>query len=171
MMAFHEIRGDDQRPGKSPYLAFADLDYVFTVEAVKPGIFIFNFVCLAGGESNLSAKQIRLTLENRRVPVRFFAVDTGDEKDAVPVPALRMRSRSSFGVRLEGDFGKERELLGAIIRVGNEDFSLVPLSSFDFENLVLKVNRLNLGSPDFRDDWRVLKLEALGTRGPASRSR
>jgi len=29
------------------------------------------------------------------------------------------------------------------------------------------VNRLNLASPDFSDDWRVLKLELLGSRSPA----
>jgi hypothetical protein len=70
---------------------------------------------------------------------------------------------------LQGDFGDERELLGVTIRVGEEDFRLVPLASFDFENLSLKVNRLNLDSPDFRDDWRVLKLEMIGTRAPGGR--
>jgi len=48
--------------------------------------------------------------------------------------------------------------------VGEEDMKLVPLASFDFENLALKVNRLNLRSPDFSDDWRILKLETMGTR-------
>ena len=57
------------------------------------------------------------------------------------------------------------------VRCGPDDFFLAPLSSFDFENLALKVNRLNLGSPDLRDDWRVLKLEPIGTRifGPVTR--
>jgi hypothetical protein len=53
--------------------------------------------------------------------------------------------------------------------VGEEDLTLAPLTSLAFENLVLKVNQINLGSPDFRDDWHILKLEAIGTRAPASR--
>ena len=55
------------------------------------------------------------------------------------------------------------------VRVGDEDLKLVPLASFDFENLALKVNRLNLRSPDFGDDWRILKLETMGTRERARR--
>jgi hypothetical protein len=43
------------------------------------------------------------------------------------------------------------------------------LTSFDFENLALKINRLNLDSPDFTDDWRVLKLEIMGSRESAKR--
>jgi hypothetical protein len=80
-----------------------------------------------------------------------------------------MRPRSSFGVRIQGDFGDARELWGVTIRVGEEDFKLAPVSSLVFENLVLKVNKINLASPDFRDDWQALKLEVIGMRGPASR--
>jgi hypothetical protein len=83
--------------------------------------------------------------------------------------SLTMRPRSSFGVRIKGDFGAAKEFLGVTIQVGMEDFSLAPLTSLTFESLVLKVNRINLGSPDFRDDWRVLNLESVGSRSPAAR--
>jgi len=151
---------------KSAYFAFVDLDYIFTLEVVKPGVPIFNFVSMAEKENNLPAKQVRISLENRKVPARFFVVDTGNPKEPLIVPSLRVRPRSSFGVSLQGEFGNERELLGVSVQVGDEDFKLVPLTSFDFENLALKVNRLNLASPDIRDDWRVLKLEAIGSRAP-----
>ena len=85
------------------------------------------------------------------------------------VTSIAVHSRSSFGVRLDGDFGDTRQLYGANIRVGDDDFHLVPLSRFDFEALALKVNRLNLGSPDFSDDWRVLKIEPMGERTTARR--
>jgi len=154
---------------KSAYLAFVDRDYIFTLEVVKPGVPLFNFVSMADKDYNLLARNVRITLENRKVPGKFFLVDTGDPKEPMIVPSVRMRTKSSFGVRLEGEFGQEKELLGATVRVGEEDLRLVPLASFDFENLALKVNRLNLGSPDFSDDWRVLKLEKIGSRGPAPR--
>ncbi len=162
----------DAKPlNKSAYFAFVDREFIFTVEVVRPGVPIFNFVSLVGKDYNLLAKQVRVTLENRKVPGTFFLVDTGDPKEPIIVPSVRMRAQSSFGVRLQGDFGDEKELLGVAVMIDNEDLKLVPLTSFDFENLVLKVNRLNLASPDLDDDWRVLKLESLGTRSPVTRRR
>ncbi len=164
--------GMAQKPlDKSRYFAYVGRDFIFTVEVVQPGVPIFNFVSLEETEHNLLAKQIRLTLENRKAPGTYFMVDTGDPKEPVIVPSVHVRPKSSFGVRLQGEFGEEKELLGVSVQIDNQDFKLVPLSSFDFENLALKVNRLNLNSPDLDDDWRVLKLENMGTRSPATRRR
>jgi hypothetical protein len=82
------------------------------------------------------------------------------------VASMLMHPRSSFGIRLEGDFGGIQEFLGATIRIGSEDFKLTPLSKFDFETLALKVNHLNLGSPDFSEDFQVLNLHKIGNRTP-----
>ena len=135
----------------------------------------------SGGRSATSPTRSRLTscrtrmerqnshtvctaLENRKVTGKVFVVDTGDPKQPLVTPMLRIRPRSSFGVRLDGDFAGAKEFHGVTLRLGSEEFKLAPLGSFDFENLALKIGRLNLGSPDFTDDWRVLNLEALGTR-------
>lgn len=160
---------DGKPPEKSAYLAFVDRDYIFTVEVVRPGVPIINFVSMADEERSLLAKEVRLGLENRKAPGKFFAVDTGNPKEPVLVPSVKMRARSSFGMRLQGEFGNPTELSGVTVRVGAEDLHLLPLASFDFENLVMKVNKLNLRSPDFRDDWRVLKLEVIGSREPGRR--
>jgi hypothetical protein len=164
-------RADSRSLERSPYFAFVDRDYIFTVEMVKPGVPLLNFVSMADKERTLAAKQVRLALQNRKVPATFFLVDTGNPKEPVVVPSVRIRPRSSFGVRLQGEFGQEAELEGAVVGLAEEDLRLVPLTSLDFENLALKINRLNLGSPDFRDDWRVLKLDTLGDRAPARRVR
>ena len=158
---------DKQPLKKSAYFAFVDRDYIFTVEIVKPGVPLLNFVSMTEEESRVYAKDIRLDLSNRRGMVKLLSVETGDFKQPMSVASIAIHPRSSFGVRLDGDFGNESELYGATIRLGDEDLQLVPLSRFDFENLVLKVNRLNLGSPDFSDDWRVLKLESIGSRSRA----
>jgi hypothetical protein len=160
--------GESKPLDKSAYFAFVDREYIFTIEMVKPGVPLFNFISMTDEEQLLPAKEVRLTLENRKAPGKFFMVDTGDPKQPVIIPSVRLRPKSSFGVRLQGDFGEAREALGVTVRCGDEDFALVPLSGFDFENLALKVNRLNLGSPDLREDWRVLKLEVMGTRSPVS---
>ncbi len=154
---------------KSAYFAFVDHEYIFTIEMVKPGVPLLNFISMSDKENNLEAKDVRLTLENRKVPGKVFMVDTSDSKQPVILASVHIRPRSSFGMRLQGEFGGVTELLGVSIRMGGEDFKLAPLTSFDFENLALKVNKLNLGSPDFSDDWRVLKMVELGSRSPARR--
>jgi hypothetical protein len=156
-------------PERSAYFAFVDRDFIFTVEVIEPGIALLNFVSMAEAAKPISAKQIRIRLENRTVVARFFLIDTGNPKEPIIAPSINMRPRSSFGARIQGDFEDAKVFWGVTIRVGEEDFKLDPLSSLVFENLVLKVNKINLGSPDFRDDWQALKIEVIGTRGPASR--
>jgi len=154
-------------PAKSAYFAFVDHDYIFTIEAVKPGVFLLNFVSMTDGEAKLYAKYIQLTLENRKAAAKLLIVETGNYTQSMAVGSMTIHPRSSFGVRLSGDFGNAKEIFGATIRLGEEDLKLTPLTSFDFELLVAKVNRLNLESPDFYEDWRVLRMERLGTRSPA----
>ena len=154
---------------KSAYFAFVDHDYIFTVEVVGPGIPLLNFVSMSEDARALSAKQVRVLLENRTIVIRNFLIDTGDPKQPITSASLTMRPRSSFGVRMQGDLGEAREFYGVTVRAGEEDFKLAPLTSLGFENLALKINRINLGSPNFRDDWQAVKLEVMGTRSPVPR--
>jgi hypothetical protein len=154
---------------KSAYFAFADRDYIFTIELVRPGVPLLNFVSMTDRDARLSAKNVQLTLGNRKATVSLFAVEVGRSQEPVLLASLTINPRSSFGIRLEGNFGQAPELHGATIRIENDVFHLSPLSGFDFEDLVAKINRLNLDSPDFRDDWRVLRLERIGDRFPDRR--
>jgi hypothetical protein len=120
-------------------------------------------------EERLRANNIRLALGNRQTTPDIFHIEAGPNQQPFKVTFLRIRPRSSFGFRLEGNFEKTEELHGVEINFENESFKLEPLSKFDFETLVLKVNRLNLGSPDFADDFRVLKLNSLGNRSTKRR--
>jgi hypothetical protein len=159
--------GGKQPLQKSAFFAFVDRDYIFTVELVKPGVPLLNFVSTTNEEARIYARDIRLDLDNRKVAAKLLTVETGDFQHPMSIASIAVHPRSSFAVRIEGDFGNAPQFYGAALRIGGEEFQLVPLSSFDFEALVLKVNRLNLGSPDFRDDWRVLQLEPLGSRSAA----
>jgi hypothetical protein len=151
---------------KSAYYAFVDRDYIFTVEVVKPGVPLMNFVSMAEAETKLVAKNIRIELQNRKAAVTLLSIETGDANQPMRVGWLNIRPRSSFGLRLMGDFGGAAEISGAIIRLGDEDLTLAPLTSFDFEFLALRINRINLGSPDFAEDWAVLRLQKFGSRAP-----
>jgi hypothetical protein len=154
---------------KSAYCAFVDREFIFTIEIVKPGVPLFNFVSMADEEHRLIAENIRLALGNRKSAVRVFAIETSEFQHPMSLVSLTMHPRSSFGFRLDGNFGNATEIFGANIRLGEEEFQLVPLTRFDFELLVKKVNRINLGSPDFSGDWRVLNLETLGSRSRTRR--
>ncbi len=160
---------ENNRLEKSVYFAFVDRDYIFTVEVVKPGVPLLNFVSMSDEEVRLAAKNVRMDVGNRKAAGRLFAIETGDIRQPMSVPSLTIRPRSSFGVRVVGEFGDAKEFNGVMIRLGAEELKLAPLTSFAFEALVLKVNAINLGSPDFRDDWRVLKLEKLGSRSAGRR--
>jgi hypothetical protein len=151
---------------KSSYVAYVDREYIFTIEMISPGVPLFNFISMTNEENSIPAKNIRLTLENRKAIVKFFTIDTGT-RDPMSVFSIAVHPRSSFGFRLNGEFGNIQELFGATVQMGAENFKLVPLKSFDFETLAAKINRINLGSPNFSDDWRVLKLEPMGTRSRA----
>ncbi len=154
---------------KSAYFAFVDHDYIFTVEVIKPGVALLNFVSMTDTPRALTAKQVRAKLANRTVVMTYFIIDTGDAKQPITAPSLTMRPRSSFGARMQGDYADVKEFEGVSIQVGDEDLKLDPLTSLAFENLVLKVNKINLDSPDFRDDWRAVKLEVMGSRSPVRR--
>lgn len=164
------LEAEEEAPlEKSAYFAYVDREFIFTVEVVKPGIPLLNFVSMVDREEKLLAKNIRLALGNRLTGTDIFHIEAGRNQQPLKVTTLRMHPRSSFGFRLEGDFGKTEELYGVEITLDNEKFKLAPLSRFDFETLVLKVNRLNLGSPDFADDFRVLRLDFLGSRSSSKR--
>ncbi len=154
---------------KSAYFAFVGSEYIFTIEVVEPGVPLLNFVSMTDKEETLQAKNIRLSFGNRQTSAEFFFITSDRNPQPMTVFSLNMRPRSSFGFRLEGNFGNAREIYGVEISLGEDTFKLAPLSKFDFETLVVKVNRINLRSPDFRDDYRVLRLEYLGSRLPSSR--
>lgn len=147
---------------KSAYFAYVGRDYIFTIEIVGPGMPLFNFVSMTDSEEQLRAQNIRLTLGNRQVDVKLFAIEPDSAQQPLKVSSLRMRPRSSFGFMLEGSFGEAKEIYGAEIELGKKNFKLAPLHGSDFDTLVQKVNQLNLESPDFRDDFRVLNLELTG---------
>jgi hypothetical protein len=153
---------------KSAHFAFVDREYIFTIEMVKPGVPVFNYVSLTDAQTSVPAKNIRLSLENRKAATKFLTIDSGDRQPMAVFSAV-VRPRSSFGFLLNGDFGDVTEIFGASVQLGSEDFKLVPLKSYDFEALAAKINRINLGSPDFTDDFKVLGLKPIGTRSRAKK--
>jgi hypothetical protein len=161
-----KLQTGNRPPDKSAYFAFVDRDYIFTLEIVNPGVPLLNFVSMTEDDMKLEAKNIRLIMENRKAAGKVFEIETGDVSEPLATALLTIHPRSSFGARLIGDFESIKEVNGVNIQFGEEDLKLAPMTSFDFEVLVLKVDRINLGSPDFSQDWQSLRLDKLGSRSP-----
>jgi len=161
-----KLQTGNRPPDKSAYFAFVDRDYIFTLEIVNPGVPLLNFVSMSDNDMKLEAKNVRLIMENRKAAGKVFDIETGDVSQPLNTVILTIHPRSSFGARLIGDFESTKEVNGVTIQFGEEDLKLAPMTSFDFEVLVLKVDRINLGSPDFSQDWQTLRLDKLGTRSP-----
>src|SRR5512138_1268282 len=83
-----QIPAEKQPLQKSAYYAFVDREYIFTVEIVKPGIPLLNFVSMADEESRIYAKDIRLTLENRKASPKFLSVETGEFQHPMSVVSI-----------------------------------------------------------------------------------
>lgn len=156
-------------PEKSAFFVYVGLEYIYTVEIVKPGIPLLNFVSMSDRKETLRAKNVRLKVGNRYEVVGQFVIEGDRYQEPMSVSSISMHPRSSFGFRLQGDFENSEEVSGVEITQGDALFRLVPLSKFDFETLVRRINRLNLDSPDFREDYRVLGLDLLDGRSPLPR--
>ena len=148
---------------ESPYFAYVGREYIFTIEIVKPGNPILNFVSMTDREEKLRAKDVRLDLGNRQAAARLFHIELDRNQQDITVPSISVHPRSSFGFSLGGSFGNTQTLRGVEIDFNEGKFKLAPLAAFDFETLVRKINRINLKSPDFRDDFQVLNLDLIGT--------
>lgn len=153
---------DKQASGK--YFVYVDHDYIFTLELVDDKVPVLNFANITDKQQTLSPGSIQLFLRGRRYPVKFLVMDTGNDRETITIPSTKIYGHSSFGYALKGDFGKLEKLDRVVLKVGGEVFELEPISKNDFEMLALKINRVNLASPDIRDDFRVLRIAQKGKR-------
>jgi hypothetical protein len=91
-------------------------------------------------------------------------MDTGIEGQTITIPGSKIHARSAFGLALKGDFTGLEKLDKVVVRLKNETFELEPVSKNDFDLLAAKINKISLGSPDIREDYRVLRIPLKGKR-------
>lgn len=158
----------DEKAVRNKHFAFVDHQQVFTIEITESNVPILNFVNLTNGEFQLLPRNIVLMAEEKRLPVTFFQIDTGLEGQSITTSSVKVRAYSSFGVALKGDFAGISKLDKVAIRLAKESFELEPMSPTEFDQLALKINKINLKSPDIRDDYRILRIKPLGSRKAGS---
>ncbi len=146
------------------HFAFVDFDFIFTLELVRPGVPILNFVLPGKGNYFLKADDIRILAGIKLYRPRLMEVDTGQARDSMRISGIQVHPHSSFGLTLLGDFAGVDAIDRVSIRMGSNQFQLEAIDGESFEVLARQVNRLNLLSPDIREDYRVLKILPRGRR-------
>ena len=69
---------------------------------------------------------------------------------------------SFIGLELLGSFNDFAEPASVLIDLGESRFELQSVDCAKFERLAEKINRINLDSPDIREDFEVLEINPLG---------
>ena len=153
----------DEKPSKQHFV-FLDHEFVFTVELVKEGIPILNFINLGKRNYFLQASAVRIISGIKLYRPQLFDVETALNKDPLRVSAMKIHSHSSFGVTLIGGLSDVTKMDRVTIRIGQERFEFQSISAEFFNALSEKITQINLLSPDIRDDFRVLDIRPMGQR-------
>jgi hypothetical protein len=163
LLVVSPIRGAEPQPTRHHFI-FLDQEFILTLELVRPGIPIFNFINLGNGTFQLPATDIRMISGIKLFRPELFDVETSNRQDPLRVGSLKVRPHSSFGVTLKGNLESVQEIDRVTVELGLNRFEMQAISLPEFESLSRKIAQLNLISPDIREDFRVLELKPLGTR-------
>ncbi|MBI4484154.1 MAG: hypothetical protein HY652_14865 [Acidobacteria bacterium] len=163
-------RADDPVP-VTRHFAYIDYQYIFTLELTARNVPILNFMNFTEDRPTLSSDGVELRWGGQRYPVKFFAIETGNPEEPVLVPNLKLHPRTYFAVLLRGDFASLPGWEQVAVHLESEVFELQPLDPPAFDRLAQRIIRINVRSPDLRDDFRVLGIEHLGKRHREPRKR
>lgn len=155
--------GPETQPSRRHFI-FLDQEFILTLELVRPGVPIFNFINLGNGSYQLAASDIRIIAGIKLFHPNLFDVETSNRRDPLRVGSMRVHPHSSFGVTLRGSLETVEAIDRVSIQLGNDRFELRSISLAEFDDLSKKISQINLISPDIREDFRVLELKPLGTR-------
>lgn len=169
----------NQAPEKVPRSGchvFIDLKNIWTVEMTQTAsgytIPILNIVTFDQEEVPLRPRQIHIRNGSEdEAEVERLAIDTGVEGDPHVTNYLKILRNSFIGMDLVGNFSAFDEPSEVTIELGRHEFLLQAVDCLDFENLVERINQINFNSPDIREDFEILDIEAIGSRRDLRRRR
>jgi hypothetical protein len=156
--------------------AFIDYKSIWSLEIVedfdKPPVPILNVITFTDDEAPLRPEQIHIyNRQGKRAEIKRFAIDTGVAGDPYITNFLKVLGNSFFGMDLTGDFTDFQEPTQVSIELGEYEYQLQAVACLDFEALAQQVDKINVNSPDIREDFSVLKIPHLGKKGPRKRGR
>lgn len=162
---------DKSPPPSSPCHVFIDNGHIWTLETVQsPGgarVPILNIITLIPGEWDFRPGQIHIhNKQGKQAQLQKFSMDTGVAGEPYTMRYLKVLGNSFIGLDLIGECDDFAEPARVIIDLGDHRFKLQAMDCSEFEALAEKINQVNFDSPDIREDFEVLKIEFLGTKGP-----
>ncbi len=151
----------------SQCLLFVDFDFIWTLEVVREqdkSVPILNVISLQRGQWELEPAGIRLVRGKKEFQVTDFSVDSGDPANPLITKYLGIRGPDSVGVDLVGDFGEVDALSEVAIELGKDRFILDALDCKNYDTMLDKLGRLQLGGGNQVNDFEALGIQLFGRR-------
>ncbi len=153
---------------------FIDYRIIWTVEVAEEfkqaPVPIVNIITFEAKEAPLRPQQIHLyNATGRTAEVKKFAIETGFEPYITNY--LRVLSSSFIGFDLEGDFEGFSEPERVVIELGETEFKLQAVDCLDYGMLAEQINKVNYDSPDIKEDFELLRIPHIGSRGTVKKGR
>lgn len=146
---------------------FIDQENIWTLETVEDGgeeiVPILNIITFSPGKWEFRPRQIHIfDADGREARVEKFSMETGSLEGAYLSTFMPVLGNSFIGLELLGSFNDFAEPASVLIDLGESRFELQSVDCAEFERLAEKINRINLDSPDIREDFEVLEINPLG---------
>ena len=153
---------------------YIDYQIIWTVEVAevfkRAPVPIVNIVTFEAKEAPLKPEQIHLyDAQGRAAEVRKFAIETGFEPYITNY--LKVLSSSFIGLDLQGEFEGFAEPERVVIELGETEYTLQAVDCLDYEMLAERIDQVNYDSPDIREDFEVLHIPHIGSKGPVKKGR
>lgn len=153
---------------------FIDYRIIWTVEVAQEfnqaPVPILNIITFEAKESPLKPAQIHLyDAQGRTAEVKKFAIETGFEPYITNF--LKVLSSSFIGLDLEGEFEGFAEPERVVIELGETEYTLQAVDCLDYGMLAEQINKVNYDSPDIREDFDLLHIPHIGSKGLVKKGR
>ena len=153
---------------------FIDYRIIWTVEVAEEfnqaPVPILNIITFEAKEAPLKPQQIHLyDAQGRTAEVKKFAIETGFEP--YKTNYLKVLTSSFIGFDLEGDFEGFAEPERIVIELGETEYTLQAVDCLDYEMLAEQINKVNFDSPDIREDFDLLRIPHIGSKGLVKKGR
>ncbi len=153
---------------------FIDYKIIWTVEVAEEfnqaPVPIVNIITFEAAEAPLRPDQIHLyNATGRTAEVKKFAIETGFEPYITNY--LKVLSSSFIGFDLEGDFEGFSEPERVVIELGETEYTLQAVDCLDYGMLAEQINKVNYDSPDIKEDFDLLHIPHIGSRGTVKKGR
>ena len=153
---------------------FIDYRIIWTVEVAeefnRAPVPIMNIITFEAKETPLKPEHIHLyDAQGRTAVVKKFAIDTGFEPYITSY--LKVLSSSFIGFDLQGEFAGFTKPERVVIELGETEYTLQAVDCLDYEMLAEQINKVNYDSPDIREDFDLLRIPHIGSKGLVKKER